>query len=37
MVCQEAKKLGVQVRFIESGEEFKVVLPLPGPAGPEAL
>lgn len=27
MVYQEAKKLGVQVRFIESGEEFKVVLP----------
>lgn len=28
MVYQQAKKLGVQVRFIESGEEFKVVLPL---------
>ena len=28
MVCQEAKKLGVEVRFVESGEEFKVVLPL---------
>ncbi len=28
MVWQEAKKLGQQVQFIESGEEFKVVLPL---------
>ncbi len=28
MVCQEAKRLGVQVSFVESGEEFKVVLPL---------
>lgn len=29
MVCQEARKLGVQVKFIESGEEFRVILPIP--------
>jgi len=29
MVWQEARKLGQQVQFIESGEEFKVVLSLP--------
>jgi ATP-dependent DNA helicase RecG len=29
MVWQEARKLGQTVQFIESGEEFKVVLPLP--------
>jgi ATP-dependent DNA helicase RecG len=29
MVCQEAKKLGQSVRFIETGEEFRVILPLP--------
>ena len=28
MVCQEAKKLGFGVRFEESGEEFRVLLPL---------
>jgi hypothetical protein len=26
MVCQEAKKLGKQIRFVDEGEEFKVVL-----------
>ena len=26
MVCQEAKKMGKQIRFIDEGEEFKVVL-----------
>lgn len=29
MVCQEAKKLGQTVQFMESGEEFRVILPLP--------
>lgn len=29
MVWQEARKLGLQVQFIENGEEFKVILPLP--------
>lgn len=29
MVWREAQKLGQQVQFIEDGEEFKVVLPLP--------
>ncbi|MEZ4711162.1 MAG: putative DNA binding domain-containing protein [Caldilineaceae bacterium] len=29
MVWQEARKQGLQVQFIESGEEFKVILPLP--------
>lgn len=29
MVWQEAKKLGQEVRFIETGEEFRVILPLP--------
>lgn len=29
MVWQEARKLGQQVEFIESGEEFRVILPLP--------
>lgn len=29
MVWQEARKLGQTVQFVESGEEFKVVLPLP--------
>ncbi len=29
MVWQEARKLGQTVQFIESGEEFKVILPLP--------
>lgn len=29
MVWQEARKLGEQVEFIESGEEFRVILPLP--------
>lgn len=29
MVWQEARKLGVQVSFVESGEEFRVILPLP--------
>jgi ATP-dependent DNA helicase RecG len=29
MVWQEARKLGQQVKFVVSGEEFKVVLPLP--------
>ncbi|MCF8038825.1 MAG: hypothetical protein K9K79_05870 [Desulfohalobiaceae bacterium] len=28
MVCQEARKLGHRVEFEESGQEFKVVLPL---------
>jgi len=28
MVCQEAKKLGLEVQFEESGEEFRVLLPL---------
>jgi ATP-dependent DNA helicase RecG len=28
MVCQEAKKLGFEVQFEESGEEFRVLLPL---------
>jgi len=30
MVCQEARALGVEVEFEESGEEFRVLLPLPG-------
>ena len=29
MVWQAAQKLGQQVKFIESGEEFRVILPLP--------
>ncbi len=29
MVWQEVEKLGQRVKFIESGEEFRVVLPLP--------
>jgi ATP-dependent DNA helicase RecG len=29
MVWQEARKLGQTVQFIESGEEFKVILSLP--------
>ncbi|RPH24692.1 MAG: transcriptional regulator, partial [Bacteroidales bacterium] len=29
MVWQEAKKMGQTVQFIENGEEFKVILPLP--------
>ncbi len=29
MVCQEARKFNLHVEFIESGEEFKVILPLP--------
>lgn len=29
MVWQEAQKLGLQVDFVESGEEFRVILPLP--------
>lgn len=29
MVWQEAKKLGQKVQFVESGEEFRVILPLP--------
>ncbi len=29
MVCREAKKLGREVQFLESGEEFRVILPLP--------
>ena len=29
MVWQEARKLGYQVTFVESGEEFRVSLPLP--------
>ncbi|KPA19747.1 transcriptional regulator [Candidatus Magnetomorum sp. HK-1] len=32
MVCREASKLGFMVEFIESGQEFKVVLPLPNRA-----
>lgn len=28
MVCQEARKIGRTVEFIESGEEFQVILPL---------
>ncbi len=30
MVCQEAAKLGFEVGFYEEGQNFKVVLPLPG-------
>jgi len=29
MVCRETSKLGLKVQFIESGQEFRVVLPLP--------
>lgn len=36
MVWQEAQKLGLQVEFIESGEEFKVILPLPAAEIPTA-
>ncbi len=29
MVWQEAQKRGQQVQFIELGEEFRVILPIP--------
>ena len=28
MVCQEAKKVGRQAQFLETGEEFRVILPV---------